>query len=187
MTQAALMAWEEGVVARSKSGEAEFDAFLQAQWAPLVRLAYAITHDLGRAEDAVQEGFTRLWHRWRRLQHEAPAAYLRKIVVNEALSVWRRPWRRRETSAEQAGLELVSGSYPGPERVTSDDRAALTAALAELSPRQRAVVVLRYAEDLSEHMVAEILGCSIGSVKTHASRGLAKLRVAAPLHQESEI
>ena len=107
--------------------------------------------------------------------------------MNKAISIWRRPWRRREISAEPStGAETTHGAVPGPEPDTLDDRATLTAALATLSPRQRAVVVLRYAEDLSEQTVADILGCSIGTVKSHASRGLAQLRAATPLRHESE-
>ncbi len=150
-----------------------FAAFVRLRWTPLVRLAYAVTADVARAEDAVQEGFAKLWPRWPRLRDENPYGYVRRIVVNEALTAGRRRWRRQEVLTDQPPDRAAGHA---DERV--EDRDALRAALSALPPRQRAVVVLRFVEDLAESEVAQILGCSIGTVKSHASRGLAALRAA---------
>ncbi len=150
-----------------------FAAFVRSRWTPLVRLAYAVTGDVVRAEDAVQEGLAKLWPRWPRLRDEDPYGYVRRVVVNEALTAGRRMWRRREVPTDRLPDRA---EWHGDERV--EDRDTLRAALSALPPRQRAVVVLRYVEDLGEGQVAQILGCSVGTVKSHASRGLAALRAA---------
>jgi RNA polymerase sigma-70 factor (sigma-E family) len=160
----------------SSDGTADADgfaAFVRTRWTPLVRLAYAVTGDVARAEDAVQEGLAKLWPRWHRLRDENPYGYARRVVVNEALTAGRRRWRRQELLTDRPPDRAASH---GDERV--EDRDALRAALSTLPPRQRAVVVLRFVEDLGEAEVAQILGCSVGTVKSHASRGLAALRAA---------
>src|SRR5919199_2175726 len=148
-----------------------FAAFVRVRWTPLVRLAYTVTGDVARAEDAVQEGFAKLWPRWSRLRDEDPYGYVRRVVVNEAVTAGRRRWRRSEVVTDRPP------ERPVPQDV--DDWASLRTALAALTPRQRAVVVLRFVEDLSEAQVAQVLGCSVGTVKAHASRGLAMLRAAS--------
>jgi RNA polymerase sigma-70 factor (sigma-E family) len=153
------------------SGEDSFREFVAARWRPLLRTAYLLTGDAGRAEDLLQTALARLWLHWSRVEHGAPEAYVRKILATTSASWWRRRWHG----------ELPTAILPDP--VSPDDladRAAmrdeLRVALAALSPRQRAVIVLRYADDLSEQQVAEALGVSVGTVKTLASRGLARLR-----------
>lgn len=138
-----------------------------------VRLAYLLTADRALAEDIVQDAFVRLAGRLAHLRDEgAFEAYLTRTVVNLARSHWR---RRR---VERAHLERTARA-PLPEPPADvDERDALWRALGDLSPRQRAAVVLRFYEDLSERRIAEILGCRPGTVKSLVSRGLMRLRAA---------
>jgi RNA polymerase sigma-70 factor (sigma-E family) len=154
--------------------EATFAAFVQARWGRLVRLAYSLTLDIGRAEDLVQESLARMWPVWPRVRDGNPDAYVRRTLVNGAISAARRRWRAEEPRWDVPDTAAGSGS----DQV--DLRDLLVRELATLSMSQRAVVVLRYAEDLSEQQVAELLGLSVGTVKTHASRGLARLRRQIP-------
>jgi RNA polymerase sigma-70 factor (sigma-E family) len=154
--------------------EADFRNFVTARWPALVRTAYLITTDLGTAEDCVQEALTRVHRRWRKLRRDGrPEAYTHRAVINAALS-WRRRRRVREvplTSSEQTAAAPVDESLDGLD-------AALLAALRSLPPQMRATVVLRYLEDQSEAETARLLGCSIGTVKSAGSRGVARLRSA---------
>jgi RNA polymerase sigma-70 factor (sigma-E family) len=147
---------------------------------PLMRAAYALTGQQHAAEDLVQTAFERLAMRW---PVGEPLAYARRIMYHEHISWWRR-WRRREiTVAEHS--ERTS-----PDDVSSDValRGDLRSALATLGPRQQAVLVLRYLEDRSVEEVAEILGCSTGTVRSQASRALAQLRASgAVLDREGEL
>ena len=145
----------------------------------LVRTGYLMTGDLSEAEDLVQETLLRCARNWRRLRSmEYPAAYGRRILVHLVIDGDGR--RRRRTSELETGTEdLDRYADDSASRVLRgiDARADFRLALAALPPRQRAVIVLRYWEDLSEAAVAELLGCSLGTVKSTASRGLARLRV----------
>jgi RNA polymerase sigma-70 factor (sigma-E family) len=154
--------------------EATFAAFVRARWGRLVRLAYSLTLDVGRAEDLVQESLAKMWPVWPRVRDGNPDAYARRTVVNGAISAARRRWRAEEPRWDVPDAATASAS----DQV--DLRDLLVRELAGLSMLQRAVVVLRYAEDLSEQQVAELLGVSVGTVKTHASRGLARLRRHVP-------
>ena len=148
----------------------DFDAFVRARWSATARLAYALALDHQKAEDLAQEAFTKLWFRWRSVRDGSPEAYLRKIVTTTFLSGRRRRWigeRPTETTPEIAVSSATA---------QVDERLALKTAMARLTPRQRAAVYLRYAEDLSERSVAELLGCSVGAVKQHTRRGLDALR-----------
>lgn len=155
--------------------EESFAEFTRARWGRLVRLAYSLTLDLGRAEDLVQESLAKLWFVWPRVRDGCPEAYVRRTIVNGAISASRRKWRGEEPRWELPDLPEPRSSSAA-EAV--DERDWIRRELATLSVLQRAVVVLRYAEDLSERQVAEMLGISAGSVKTHAFRGLARLRSA---------
>lgn len=147
-----------------------FDAFVRARWTATARLAYALTLDHQKAEDLAQESFAKLWFHWKKVGAENPDGYLRRVVTTTFLSGRRRRWIGERPTA-------VLPEHPvGPETGRIDDQQALRQAMARLSPRQRAAVYLRYAEDLPEQVVAELIGCSVGTVKTHASRGLAALR-----------
>ncbi len=149
-----------------------FTAFVREHSERHLRVAVLLTGDWHAAEDLVQASLVKLYRAWPRLDTGAdPDAYLRRIIVNTHRSWWRARWRR-ETPA--AAL---------PDTAHEDDladRHALGAlvrqALAGLPRQQRAVLVLRYCEDLPEAAVAQVLGCSAGSVKTHAHRGLGTLR-----------
>ena len=148
----------------------DFDAFVRARWSTTARLAYALTLDHQRAEDLAQEAFTKLWFHWRKLHGGSPEAYLRKIVTTTFLSGRRRRWRGEHPTEmpPDTAVDAVTGQV--------DERIALRQAMARLSPRQRAAVYLRYAEDLSERTVADLLGCSVNAVKQHTRRGLDALR-----------
>lgn len=148
----------------------DFDAFVRARWTATARLAYALTLDHQKAEDLAQEAFTKLWFHWRKVSGGNPEAYLRKIVTTLFLSSRRRRWTGERPT--ESPPDTAVGSATGQV----DERLALRTAMARLSPRQRAAVYLRYAEDLSERAVADLLGCSVGTVKQHTRRGLDALR-----------
>ncbi len=149
----------------------EFGQFVAARGASLCRTAYLLTGDWQAGEDLVQEALARTYLRRRRLRHgDALEPYARKVLMSLFLTARRRRWHR----------ELPHGELPD-QAVPSElddlaDRAQLWQALAELPPQQRAVLVLRYFEDLTEADIATALNCSAGAVKTHAARGLGRLR-----------
>jgi RNA polymerase sigma-70 factor (sigma-E family) len=150
----------------------EYDELYAAQRARLVRTAYAVSGDLGIAEDAVRTAFAKAYRSWRRISRlESPEAYVRRIVVNEVLSTRRRAALRHEGSRAEPPERTASGS---PEDSLARDE--LWRAVRGLPPRQRAVLVLRYYEDLSERQIADALGCRPGTVKSQASAALAALR-----------
>ncbi|MFG2102529.1 SigE family RNA polymerase sigma factor [Micromonospora echinaurantiaca] len=150
---------------------AEFDDFVRSRSVALLRVAYLLTGDRHTAEDLLQEVLEQVYVRWPRVR-VSPEAYARRALVNRSINRWR--WRARRP-------EQALGDNDGVARDHADDialRQAVVAALRTLPPRQRAAVVLRYLEDLSVADVAATLRCSEGAVKSHASRGLARLREA---------
>ncbi|GIF17368.1 RNA polymerase sigma-70 factor (sigma-E family) [Actinoplanes tereljensis] len=155
----------------------DFREFVERQWAPLLRTAYLLTGDRGHAEDLVQAALEKTHRRWDKVSTmDAPVAYVRKAMVNTAVS-----WRRRRRVSE---VPLLADDGPVSDpygRV--DQRQQVLAALRKLPPRMRAVLVLRYFEDLSEADIAFALGCSAGSVKSQASRGLDRLRAHLNDHE----
>jgi RNA polymerase sigma-70 factor (sigma-E family) len=163
---------------------AEFDEFFRASWSRLYRTAYAVTGDPASAEDALQAAFARAYASWRRVRAaQHPEAYVRRIVINEVLGTRRRAWWSRERPTATVG---ESDPVASPESALAD-RDQLWQAVLDLPPGQRAVVVLRYYEDLSEEEIAETLGCSRGTVKSQAAAAVAKLRVhASLLHDPTE-
>jgi RNA polymerase sigma-70 factor (sigma-E family) len=151
----------------------EFADFVRARQHALVRFGYLLTGDRMNAEDLTQTALARLYLKWDTIrQAGAMEAWVRKVMVNEYTSWWRRAWRRRETvDFDSTHLaERISAVDPPP----GDD--GLWQHVLRLPPRQRAAVALRYYEDLSEAQTAEILGCSIGTVKSQTHRALATLR-----------
>ncbi len=160
----------------SAAADEEFAEFMRGRWPAMVRLAYGLTGDRGHAEDVAQAAFARAYAAWQRVSRAGdPDAYVRQIVINEN----RRRFRRHRV-AEQLTGQLPE--QPGSDLTAEyGERAALLAALAALGPRQRAVVVLRYWLDLSEAETAAALGCSVGTVKSQASRALERLRQSADL------
>jgi RNA polymerase sigma-70 factor (sigma-E family) len=151
----------------------EFLEFCQVRTTALFRVAYGITGDQHHAEDLLQTALERLAVRW--CQVDEPEAYARRIMVNEAVTWWRR-WRRREIPTSAPPERPVGGDEVG----AVDLRGALRTALLRLGPRQRAVLVLRYLEDLSEREVADILGCAPSTVASQAHRALARVRELCP-------
>lgn len=137
----------------------------------LVRTAYLLTGDWAKAEDLVQSALATTWSHWRSLRSPAAAeAYTRTSMARLATSWWRRKWRAEVPTAE---LPETVGRSPYDD---VDLAHAVTAALATLTPRQRATVVLRYFDDLSEAATATALGCAVGTVKSTTAAALARLR-----------
>lgn len=152
-----------------------FEEFVAGRGQALQRFGYALTGDWAMAEDLLQTSLARAYPRWSRIRRDDPEAYVRKIMVNTWSSWWRRRWRG-EVPSEQLP------DSAGPDGYASvDSRQALRTALAKLPARQRTVVVLRYHQDLSEAQVAELLGVSVGTVKSQAAKALAALREQAAL------
>ncbi|MBT0773648.1 SigE family RNA polymerase sigma factor [Kineosporia sp. J2-2] len=152
------------------SEEEGFQVFVQQHWRSLNRTAFLLTGDRGRAEDLVQSAFEKVHRRWHHVsQMDAPLEYVRRVMVTTAIS-----WRRRRGSGEIPSLSVDVGLHDPYERI--DQREQLIGALRQLPNKMRAALVLRYFEDLSEADVAAAMGCSVGTVKSHISRGLQRLR-----------
>jgi RNA polymerase sigma-70 factor (sigma-E family) len=148
----------------------DFDDFVRGSSTRLMRTAVLLVGDRAGAEDLVQEMYERIYVHWRRI-HSAPDAYARKTLANLAANRWRSKGRKPE---------VALADYDRPTPDGAEDHAVrdqLITALQELPPRQRAVIVLRYYEDLTEAQTAEALGCSLGTVKSQASRALDRLRL----------
>jgi RNA polymerase sigma-70 factor (sigma-E family) len=159
-----------------------FEQFVEGSSSRLLTLAMLLTgHNRADAEDLLQTVLERAYRRWRRICRPGdPAPYVRRMLVNAAVDRRRLLRRRPEQplATQHSGVGL-----PGPAQTTARDQTAAIAnkdllwrALAQLPAGQRAVLVLRYYEDLSEAQTAAVLGCSVGSVKTQASRALSKMR-----------
>lgn len=145
-----------------------FEEFVAVRSSALLRTAYLLTRDHALAEDLLQTALTKAWFAWKRIDSN-PEPYVRKIIVNTYASWWRRKWHGEqptEVLPERAGAD-------------SDGEAAqdLWRAMARLAPRQRAVIVLRYFEDLTEAQTAAVLDCSVGTVKSQTSKAFARLRL----------
>ena len=146
-----------------------------AHWRRLVRLSVLLVHDVGTAEEVVQDAFVAVHAHWSRLRDpDLALAYLRQAVVNRSRSALRhRAVVERHTSRRTAEPEPVAADQ---STLVADRRAAVLAALRALPLRQREVLALRYYLDLTEAEIADALGISRGAVKSHASRGAATLR-----------
>jgi RNA polymerase sigma-70 factor (sigma-E family) len=148
-----------------------FEEFVAWRGAALLRFAYVLSQDSGRAEDLVQDALVKVHRRWESvIAADQPEAYVRRILVNEFLN-----WRRRRSSAEVAGAVPDVAVGDDLDRIAERDR--MWRALAVLPPRQRAALVLRYYEDLSDAEIAAILDCAPGTVRSLTARGLAALRL----------
>lgn len=147
----------------------EFDAFVTASSARLLRTAFLMTHDRAAAEDLLQTAYVHAWRAWRRVDGD-PLPYVRRILANEYASSWRRKWRDEVPTGD-------APDQPALPHASVEDRDAVWTALGRLPRRQRAVLVLRYYEDLSESDTAAILGIAAGTVKSQASKALARLRI----------
>jgi RNA polymerase sigma-70 factor (sigma-E family) len=167
-------------VAVSTGSDDEFDGFMRGRWPAMVRLAYALTGDVGHAEDLAQAAFARAYASWGRVRRAGdPDAYVRRIVINEHRSRFRKHRVAEELRGDLTETLAGASQQQGPE-----EQQALLDALRSLGPRQRAVVVLRYWLDLSEAETAAALNCSVGTVKSQASRALATLRKTTAVRDE---
>ncbi len=153
-----------------------FDEFVAARSHRLIRTARMLTRDWAAAEDLLQDAMVKAWFAWPRIDGD-PEPYVRRIIATSFISQSRRLWRG-ESPASDIDDQVAGGL---DEIGAANDRDALWRALGRLPARQRAVVVLRYYEDMSEADVAEALGCSVGTVKSQAARALSKLRVDASI------
>ena len=155
--------------------KSSFESFAAAAWERHLRLAILLTGDGLRGEELLQDCLVRLYEQWSRLRLENAHAYLRRTLTNRHVSAWRRLRRERLVA------EIPDRAAGGP--VHRAEVEPIWAALRALPPRQRAVVVLRHYEDLTERDIAAILGCTVGTVKSHNARALERLRVALYQYQ----
>jgi RNA polymerase sigma-70 factor (sigma-E family) len=151
--------------------EDEFVAYYRARADHLRTTAFLLCGDWHQAQDLTQLAFTKLYRAWRRIErHDSLDQYARRVLLRAYLDERRRPWRR------EVPVEIIDPTIPAPEGHSPDDRVVLRAALARLPRRQRAVLVLRFWVDLPVEQVADLMGCSTGTVKSQTSDGLANLR-----------
>jgi RNA polymerase sigma-70 factor (sigma-E family) len=159
-----------------------FAAFFRASWPRLYRSLYGVVGDHQLAEDALQVAMMRACGRWSRVRGmAAPEAYVRRIAFHEILARRRTAAFRRESAA--ADTWSGDGGRRPASPVDLGERDEMWTAILALPPRQRAVIVLRYYEGLSEAEIAEALDCRPGTVKSQASAGLDRLRALLPAHE----
>jgi RNA polymerase sigma-70 factor (sigma-E family) len=157
---------------------AGFEDFVRVQSRSLLRTAWLLTGDWASAEDIVQTALAASWMRWSSItRRDAPEVYVRRVIVTTFLKANRRRW------LGEVPTEQVPDSAAADEYERSDARASMLRALNLLAPRQRAVLALRYIDDLSERDTAAALNCSIGTVKSDAARGIARLRATSIVTQ----
>lgn len=149
-----------------------FDAWVRSTQHRLVRAAYLLTGDVHHAEDLVQDALVKAAQRWSRLRDQNVDAYVRRVIYHDYVSWWRRLRPRVVDCPPEGEHDDHSGRV--------DERRTVMAALAMLTAKQRAVVVLRYYEDLSEQQTAELLGVRVGTVKSQTSAAIARLRSLGP-------
>ncbi len=154
--------------------DAEFAEYVRAREQQLLRAAYLVCGDAHLAEDLLQQALMKLALRWDKIRSENPDAFVRRVLYRDAVSSWRKTRRERVTDGP---VEHLGPSDPGAAAVTRLD---VRQALLELTPKQRAVVVLRYFDDRTEAATADILGVSVGTVKSQAHAALARLRTLIP-------
>jgi len=153
----------------------QYDAFVVDRSQRLLRTAYLLTRDWATAEDLLQAALVKLWFAWPRVEGD-PEAYVRRIIVTTHVSWRRRLWRR------EVAQEYLPEPSTADEATRHADRDALWRALHRLGPRQRAILVLRYFEDLPDAEIASLLGVTATTVRSQASRALARLRDESDLH-----
>ncbi|WP_307834714.1 SigE family RNA polymerase sigma factor [Paractinoplanes lichenicola] len=148
-----------------------FEEYVRARGDALRRFAYLLCGDRHLGEDLVQEVLVKAYRRWPKIEHDQPDHYLRTALVRSHVS-----WLRRRSHAEQPEQikddSAVWGDFADEQAVRDD----LWSRLGGLTRAQRAVLVLRYYEDLGDQQIADVLRCSTSTVRVHASRGLARLR-----------
>ncbi|WP_328668779.1 SigE family RNA polymerase sigma factor [Streptomyces sp. NBC_00328] len=162
---------------RKQARDEEFQSFVVGRWPRLMRTAFLLTGEQHAAEDLVQTTLEQVYVAWRRVgAADEPDAYVRRVMINAHARKHRRKLKEFLAPKDDSGLNREVPDSGDPI-ARADDRGALITALAQLPPRQRQAVVLRYWEDLSESRTAEAMGCSVGAVKSNAAKGIAKLRV----------
>ncbi|GAA4128611.1 SigE family RNA polymerase sigma factor [Nocardioides fonticola] len=149
--------------------EASFANYVGARRPALVRVAFLLCGDQHHAEDLVQSALIKAVAHWKRIGDD-PEPWLRRVMVNDHISRWRR----------HRGRERLMDVVPDRAVPQHEEHAELAAALAHLAPKQRAVIVLRYYEDLTEAQTAQVLGVSVGTVKSQHSDALKRLRGVVP-------
>jgi len=152
----------------------DFDAFVVSRSHALLRTAYLLVQDEDLAEDLLQTALTKAWFAWQRINGD-PEPYVRRVLVTTSVSWWRRRWTRElpfPDLPERPSPDTACGPVDGQD---------LWDAIGHLPRRQRAVVVLRYLEDRTEAETADLLGCSVGTVKSQRAKALAKLRLDSAL------
>lgn len=158
-----------------RARDAEFTEFVRAASGSLTRTAYLLTGDHDAARDLVQEAFVRTYRAWGRVRTDEATAYARRVLVNANIDRWRRcpaePWPHAERIDPEDAMTRV------------DDHDEVVRMLSRLPAQQRKVIVLRYFGDLTEAATAQVLGISVGAVKSAASRGLASLRKLYPVEE----
>lgn len=158
----------------------EFEEFAAARLQALLRYATVLTADPDLAQDLVQDVLIRVHRRWRHIEsEERPEQYVRRAIVNAYVS-WRRTWSVRNLVPFGSPPERAAPDPPGP------GQSELWLRMSRLPRRQRAAVVLRYYEGLSDREIAEVLGCSASTVRSHISKALAHLRVDLSHHRFQE-
>jgi len=157
-------------------GFTDFDEYARARWLPLLRTATLLTGDPHAAQDLVQDTLSRAAQRWTVIaEAESPDAYVRRILYTRSIDSWRRTRREPQPS------EHVGWASTTPDAADSvDTRVTLAAALRRLTPKQRAVLVLRFYEDRTEVESARILGCTVNTVKSQTRHALNRLRELTP-------
>ncbi|GIF42125.1 hypothetical protein Axi01nite_64360 [Actinoplanes xinjiangensis] len=158
-----------------------FEEYAYARGPSLVRLARLLTGDRHRAEDLVQDVLARAYARWNRIARaEQPDLYVRRMLLNAHHSWW-----RRRSSHEVTVPVIADSAGTADEAAAVAERDAMWRLVQELPARQRTVIVLRYYEDLDDTAIANVMGCSTGTVRTHAARALTALRAAPVLSPPS--
>jgi RNA polymerase sigma-70 factor (sigma-E family) len=152
----------------------EFDDYVRKRGAALVRLGHLLTGDRHQGEDLAQEVLARAFVRWNRISADSPEPYLRRMLVNAAISRWRLASNREVATADPHGSREASG--PGDLGTEAAERDAAWRLIRVLPPKQRAAVVLRYYEDLDDTAIAEVLSCSRETVRSQVKRALDTLR-----------
>jgi RNA polymerase sigma-70 factor (sigma-E family) len=163
-----------------------FVEFVDSRQRALQRTAWLLTGDWALAEDLVQTSLARTWPRWGKIRRrDDPEIYVRRVMVNTWTSWTRRKWR-----GERPAPEMPDGPAPGDVAADVITRVAVRGALACLTDRQRAVLVLRVFDDLTEAQTAQVLGCAVGTVKSTMAQALTRLRAdrnLADLHEPSTV
>jgi RNA polymerase sigma-70 factor (sigma-E family) len=180
MTEPLTLAARATTEVQMTDRDADFTAYLAARQGRLLRTAYLLTGDQHQAEDLLQTTLAKLYLAWDKVRDRSSIdGYARRIMVNENTSAWRRPWRRREHSTDFAAVGAPTGTpvVPSYDEGVGD---AVWQLVQTLPRRSRAVIVLRYYEQLTEAETAEVLGVAVGTVKSQTARAMAALRERAP-------